>query len=94
MQGVAIMVNAGLINSPGVDRRLKCSSHASLSWCRVRCLHCITRLEGLGMMDSFSIADTTWVFFGLVGFLLIASTALFWSIEDQRAQRRITRTRR
>ena len=46
------------------------------------------------MMDSFSVADTTWVFFGLVGCLLIASTALFWSIEDQRTQRRIAKPRR
>ncbi|MBN8981015.1 MAG: hypothetical protein J0I29_07030 [Rhizobiales bacterium] len=51
-------------------------------------------MEGLGMMDSFSIADTTWVFFGLVGCLLIASTALFWSIEDQRAKRQVTQKRR
>jgi hypothetical protein len=45
------------------------------------------------MMDSFSVADTTWMFFGLVGCLLITSTALFWSIEDQRAKRRIPRNR-
>lgn len=41
------------------------------------------------MMDSFSIADTTWMFFGLVGCLLIATTALIWSIEDERAKRRV-----
>lgn len=46
------------------------------------------------MMDSFSIADTTWMLFGLVGCLLIASTALMWSIEDQRAKRRVTKNRR
>ena len=46
------------------------------------------------MMDSFSVADTTWVFFGLVGCLLFTSAALFWSIEDQRAKRRIPRNRR
>ena len=45
------------------------------------------------MMDSFSVADATWVFFGLVGCLLITSTALFWSIEDQRAKRRIPKNR-
>jgi hypothetical protein len=43
------------------------------------------------MMDAFSITDVTWVFFGLVGCLLFASTALFWSIEDQRAKRQISR---
>ena len=46
------------------------------------------------MMDSFSVADTTWMFFGLVGCLLFTSAALFWSIEDQRAQRRIAKPRR
>ena len=46
------------------------------------------------MMDSFSIADTTWVFFGLVGCLLVTSTALIWSIEDQRTKRQDTRHRR
>ena len=43
------------------------------------------------MMDSFSVTDATWVFFGIVGCLLFTSTALFWSIEDQRAKRRVVR---
>ena len=43
------------------------------------------------MLDAFSITDTTWVFFGLVGCLLFTATALFWSIEDQRAKRQVAR---
>lgn len=43
----------------------------------------------LGMIIALSIADATWAFLGLIASLLVTSTALFWSIEDQRAKRRI-----
>jgi CHASE3 domain sensor protein len=47
----------------------------------------------LGMMNSLNPQDLTLVFMALVSCLLIASIALFWSIEDQRqtAKRRIKR---
>ncbi|HAO40668.1 MAG TPA: hypothetical protein DEA80_18140 [Afipia sp.] len=43
----------------------------------------------LSMINALSIADATWAFLGLIASLLVASTALFWSIEDQRAKRRL-----
>ncbi len=36
------------------------------------------------MMSSLNQQDLTFVFLALVSCLLIASIALFWSIEDQR----------
>ncbi|MDO8979893.1 MAG: hypothetical protein Q7V17_11750 [Afipia sp.] len=41
------------------------------------------------MINALSIPDATWAFLGLIACLLITSTALFWSIEDQRAKRRL-----
>jgi hypothetical protein len=41
------------------------------------------------MINALSIADATWAFLGLIASLLASSTALFWSIEDQRAKRRL-----
>jgi hypothetical protein len=46
------------------------------------------------MINAFVTPDSTWAFFGLLGCLLITSIALFWSIEDQKAQRRIPKDRR
>ena len=43
----------------------------------------------MSMIIALSIADATWAFLGLIASLLVTSTALFWSIEDQRAKRRI-----
>lgn len=43
----------------------------------------------ISMIIALSIADATWAFLGLIASLLVTSTALFWSIEDQRAKRRI-----
>ncbi len=37
------------------------------------------------MMSTLNQQDLTFVFMALVSCLLIASIALFWSIEDQRA---------
>ena len=47
--------------------------------------HCIV----MSMISALSIPDATWAFMGLIASLLVTSTALFWSIEDQRAKRRI-----
>jgi hypothetical protein len=44
-----------------------------------------------GMINAFATPDTTWMFFGLLVCLLITSVALFWSIEDQRARRRVSK---
>ncbi|MBB5051909.1 hypothetical protein HNQ36_001863 [Afipia massiliensis] len=41
------------------------------------------------MINALSAVSATWAFLGLIACLLIASTALFWSIEDQRAKRRL-----
>jgi hypothetical protein len=41
------------------------------------------------MIIALSIADATWAFLGVIASLLVTSTALFWSIEDQRTRRRI-----
>lgn len=46
------------------------------------------------MMNALNQQDLTFVFMALVSCLLIASIALFWSLEDQRtaaAKRRIKR---
>ncbi len=46
------------------------------------------------MIYAFATPNSTWAFFGLLGCLLITSIALFWSLEDQKVQRRITKDRR
>lgn len=43
----------------------------------------------MSMISALSIPDATWAFLGVIASLLVTSTALFWSIEDQRAKRRI-----
>ena len=43
----------------------------------------------MSMINALSIPDATWAFLGLIASLLVTSTALFWSIEDQRAKRRL-----
>lgn len=43
----------------------------------------------LSMINALSIPDATWAFLGLIAGLLVTSMALFWSIEDQRAKRRL-----
>jgi len=43
----------------------------------------------VSMINAFVTTNTTWAFLGLLLGLMITSIALFWSIEDQRAKRRI-----
>ena len=39
------------------------------------------------MINAFSAVSATWALLGLIGCLLVASMALFWSVEDQRKRR-------